>query len=122
MAPATATDDPIVAIYPVPGKLDEGTEKSAPLAPMPVRLERAEAEKVVKRGAFSYVDPTFEERKAAADAARPAAVAAASPSAAAVRAAEKAAEKAEAESVAKDAEIEALKTKLAEAEAAAKKG
>lgn len=55
MAPATATEDPIVAIYPVPGELDEK------LPPVPVRLERAEAKKAVERGAFSYKDASQAE-------------------------------------------------------------
>jgi hypothetical protein len=119
MAPTATIDDPIVAIYPVPGEIDGGTDKTPALPPMPVRLERAEAEKAVKRGAFSYVDPTFADRKTEADAAADArkatkaTTAAASPNAAAVKAAEKAQADAEAAAAAKDAEIEALKAELA---------
>lgn len=69
--PAAVADDPIVAIYPVPGEVDPGTDKSPALAPIPTRLERGEAEKAVRRGAFSFTDPTLEDREAAAKPSRP---------------------------------------------------
>lgn len=107
MAPTTVIDDPIVAIYPVPGEVDSGTDKTPALAPIPVRLERTEAERAVKRGAFSYTDPS----QAAVAKAAPGSGDA--PNAKALKAAEAEAAKAASERDAALAEIESLKAALA---------
>jgi len=113
MATATAPDEPIVAVYPVPGELDEGEKGHAALAPIPVRLARADAERAVKRGAFSFVDPTLKDREAAAKAGAPEAAKVSPASKSDIAAAVKAA-MAEA-SKETDARIAELERQLAEA-------
>lgn len=60
MTTKSAPEEPIVAVYPVPGELHETQ------APIPTRQTREEAAKLVKSGAFTYDDTTLPAREAAA--------------------------------------------------------
>jgi hypothetical protein len=108
MAKTEAPEDPIVAIYPVPGEIDEREKDRLP--PVPTRLERDRAKKAVATGAFSYEDATQTDESKAERA--PATTATKAEIAKAVKAAEDEAAKTVAE---RDAEIAALKAELAAA-------
>jgi hypothetical protein len=105
---AATPEDPIVAIYPVPGEIDEREKDRLP--PAPIRLERDRARKAVDSGAFSFEDPTQTEAALAAKAAT-----GPGGDSKAVKAAEKERDKAIEAAAAKDAEIEELKAQLADA-------
>lgn len=115
MATKTETpEEPIVAIYPVPGEIDEREKDRLP--PVPMRIERERAKKAVATGAFSYEDAT-QTVEAIAERA-PSTSAAKTEIAAAVKASEaKAAEDAKAAKDAAAAELKTRDERIAELEA-----